>query len=79
MPKTRPGLGIGSLPNGRENYKACLLFHTSTDISPEDVHKKGLSEVARIEKVVRQVYTMMIPSFLYIYFDISTNRSAFTY
>jgi uncharacterized protein (DUF885 family) len=55
MPKTRRGLGIGSLPNGKDNYKACLLFHTSIDISPEDVHNKGLSEVARIEKLVRQV------------------------
>ncbi|XP_060588530.1 uncharacterized protein LOC132743946 [Ruditapes philippinarum] len=54
MPKTRRGLGIGSLPNGKDNYKACLLFHTSIDISPEDVHNKGLSEVARIEKLVQE-------------------------
>lgn len=54
MPNTRAGFGIGTLPNGTDNYKACLLFHTSTDITPEEVHKKGLEEVARIEKLIKE-------------------------
>ncbi|XP_052237165.1 uncharacterized protein LOC127848629 [Dreissena polymorpha] len=54
MPKTRPGLGIGSLPRGRENYQACLRFHTSTDITANEVYDKGLEEVERIEKLIRQ-------------------------
>jgi len=55
MPNTRPQLGIGSLPQGRDNYRACLYFHTSVNISAEDVHKQGLAEVSRIEKLIKQV------------------------
>ncbi|XP_052233634.1 uncharacterized protein LOC127846417 isoform X3 [Dreissena polymorpha] len=54
MPNTRPGLGIGSLPRGKENYQACLRFHTSTNITAKEVHDKGLEEVDRIEKLIRQ-------------------------
>ncbi|XP_052783581.1 uncharacterized protein LOC128219700 isoform X1 [Mya arenaria] len=54
MPATRPGLGIGSLPNGKENYQACLYFHSSVNMTAEEVHNKGLEEVARIEKLIRQ-------------------------
>ncbi|XP_052214630.1 uncharacterized protein LOC127833430 isoform X7 [Dreissena polymorpha] len=54
MPKTRPGLGIGSLPRGRENYKACLKFHTSTDMTAKEIYDKGLEEVERIEKLIRK-------------------------
>ncbi|WAR28597.1 hypothetical protein MAR_014301, partial [Mya arenaria] len=54
MPATRSGLGIGSLPNGKENYQACLYFHSSVNMTAEEVHNKGLEEVARIEKLIRQ-------------------------
>ncbi|KAH3811014.1 hypothetical protein DPMN_139414 [Dreissena polymorpha] len=55
MPKTRPGLGIGSLPRGRENYQACQRFHTSTDMTAQQIYDKGLEEVDRIEKLIRKV------------------------
>lgn len=55
MPGTRPGLGISTLPNGTENYAACLYFHTSTRMSPEEIHKIGLEEAERISKLIRQL------------------------
>jgi len=55
MPNTRPQLGIGSLPQGKDNYRACLYFHTSVNISAEEVHEQGLAEVSRIEKLIKQV------------------------
>ena len=75
MPNTRPQLGIGSLPQGRDNYRACLYFHTSVNISAEDVHKKGLAEVSRIEKLIKKVkrncysnhYTNHYAQCMYIY------------
>ncbi|KAH3823580.1 uncharacterized protein LOC127831342 [Dreissena polymorpha] len=54
MPKTRPGLGLSSLPGGRENYQACLKIHTSTEMTAQEIHDKGLEEVNRIEKLIRQ-------------------------
>ena len=55
MPSTRKGLGIGHFTNGTEYYKACLKWHTSLDITPEEVHQKGLDEVGRISKEIKTV------------------------
>ncbi|KAL5004936.1 hypothetical protein ScPMuIL_018392 [Solemya velum] len=56
---TRPNIGVSTLKDGYEFYKACLKWHTSVDISPEEVHQMGLDEIAkvkkRMEKVVREV------------------------
>lgn len=56
MPEARPGLGISTLPNGTENYAACLHFHTSTRMTAEEIHKVGIEEVERISKLIRQVH-----------------------
>ena len=55
MSHTRPGLGVSHLANGSDYYKTCLKWHTSLDITPEEVHKKGLEEVDRIAKEMKQV------------------------
>ena len=55
MPNTRKGLGVSHLVNGSDYYKACLKWHTSLDISPEEVHQKGLNEVDRIAKEMEKV------------------------
>ena len=54
MPHTRDGLVVSHLPNGSNYYKACLEWHTSLDISPEEVHQKGFTEVDRITKEMKQ-------------------------
>lgn len=41
--------GASSLPGGAAWYAAALKLNTTTDLTPEQVHKLGLSEVARIE------------------------------
>ncbi|HLP21807.1 MAG TPA: DUF885 domain-containing protein, partial [Chitinophagales bacterium] len=38
--------GAWSLPNGDDYYNAQLRFHTTTDMSAEDVYQTGLKEVA---------------------------------
>ncbi|XP_033759880.1 uncharacterized protein LOC117342027 [Pecten maximus] len=48
MAHTRPHTGVNSLENGEEFYRACLKWHLSVDMSPEDVHNLGLQEVERI-------------------------------
>ena len=55
MPKSRPGLGIGTLPNGKKNYEACLKWHTSLNDTPDMVHEKGKQEVIRIEQRIQEV------------------------
>ena len=45
----RQTTGCGGLPDGQEIYAQCLRFHTTTSLSPEQVHQLGLAEVSRIE------------------------------
>jgi uncharacterized protein (DUF885 family) len=51
LPKAPSGrVGAVSLPNGLAWYAAALKLNTTTDLTPDQVHQLGLSEVARIEK-----------------------------
>ena len=45
----RPGIGIGSLKNGKEDYAILIRRLTTTNATPEEIHKIGEAEVARIE------------------------------
>lgn len=45
----RPGIGISSLANGREDYAILIRRLTTTNATPEEIHKTGLAEVDRIE------------------------------
>jgi len=39
--------GVGALPNGDAYYKERLASHTTTGLTADEIHKIGLSEVAR--------------------------------
>ena len=47
--------GIGALPGGEGAYRYLIRYHTSTDMTPEQIHELGLREVARIEKEMEAV------------------------
>ncbi len=57
-PKVRSGVGISTMPGGAEAYRVLIRRLTTTDTSPEEIHKIGLAEVDRIEgemlKIARQ-------------------------
>lgn len=48
-PKVRAGVGISTMPGGAEAYRVLIRRLTTTDASPEEIHKIGLAEVDRIE------------------------------
>ena len=52
---TRSNISVSSLPGGLHFYKVCLKWHTSVELSPEEIHEKGLQEVARIEGLMDKV------------------------
>jgi uncharacterized protein (DUF885 family) len=45
----RPSIGISSLPNGKQDYAILIRRLTTTNATPEEIHRTGLSEVDRIE------------------------------
>ena len=47
-PKGRTNIGIWALPDGAARYERALRNMTTTDMTPEQIHQLGLSEVARI-------------------------------
>ncbi len=55
-PAARAEPGIGSLPGGRDYYRAVVIQHTTRpDLTPEIVHQIGLAEVARIRAEMEYV------------------------
>jgi uncharacterized protein (DUF885 family) len=49
QPKATTNHGVWALPDGDRYYAWCVKNHTTTDMSPEQIHQIGLSEVGRIE------------------------------
>ena len=48
LPAARPGIGIGSVPQGKEYYAYVARRHTSTTMTPAEIHALGEREVKRI-------------------------------
>ncbi|MCH4822070.1 DUF885 domain-containing protein [Gramella lutea] len=55
LPKTRKSLGVSETSNGEEYYDYLLEYYTTLDMSADEVHKIGLSEVERINKEMRKI------------------------
>ena len=55
VPKCRKVDSISSQPGGRDYYAALVRFHTTTDLTPDQIHEIGLQEVARIRAEMETV------------------------
>ena len=55
LPAARESYGISDLPNGREWYEQLARWHTTTNLSPDEIHEIGLSEVARIRNEMENI------------------------
>jgi uncharacterized protein (DUF885 family) len=49
-------VGVWRLPDGDAYYAYALRHHTTTDLTPEEVHQLGLKEVARIQSEMRKLF-----------------------
>jgi len=48
MPRARKTIAASALPDGRSYYEDVVRYYATYDITPDEVHDIGLSEVARI-------------------------------
>jgi uncharacterized protein (DUF885 family) len=48
LPAARGGLGVRSVPGGEAYYRWLVADHTTTDMTPDDIHAVGQAEVKRI-------------------------------
>ena len=48
LPAARTTTALADLPEGREWYEERVRHHTTTELTPQEVHQIGLAEVARI-------------------------------
>ena len=59
LPKSRDTIGISDVPNGKEWYEYLARYHTTTNLTPDEIHEIGLREVAKIraemEDIIEQV------------------------
>ncbi len=54
--KANDDAGVWKLPNGNKFYEYCLKHHTTTSITPEEIHRIGLEEVKRIQNRCRKLF-----------------------
>ena len=55
LPNTRETIGLQDIPGGKEWYKSLVKYHTTTDLTPDEIHQIGLDEIARIRSEMQKV------------------------
>jgi len=48
-------VGLGQYPGGKAYYQRLVRFHTTLDVTPEEVHRLGLAEVERLNGELEEV------------------------
>jgi uncharacterized protein (DUF885 family) len=48
-------VGLGQYPGGKAYYRRLVRFHTTLDVTPEEVHELGLAEVERLNRELEEV------------------------
>jgi uncharacterized protein (DUF885 family) len=59
LPASFDQVGIWQWPNGEAAYAFQARRYTTTDLTPQQIHEKGLSEVARIRAEMQKVMTQV--------------------
>ena len=56
IPHAPPMNGLWQLPDGDRFYASRVRHHTTTELTPAEIHQIGLDEVARIQAELRRVF-----------------------
>ena len=52
---SRDSIGISDVPNGSKWYEVLSNYHTTTNLSPDEIHEIGLSEIKRIRSEMEKI------------------------
>ena len=55
LPQSRDSIGLDGVPNGKEWYEYVARYHTTTNLTPDEIHNIGLGEVKRIRSEMEQI------------------------
>jgi uncharacterized protein (DUF885 family) len=55
LPAARNSVGLGDMPGGAAFYRRRVAAETTTEMTPEDIHALGLSEVARVRSEMEAI------------------------
>jgi uncharacterized protein (DUF885 family) len=55
LPGAFDEVGVWKMPQGNEYYAYLARRHTTTELTPQQIHEKGLSEVARIKAEMQAI------------------------
>ena len=61
MTHCRTDIGVSCLPDGKSFYQQCLHYHTSTELTAQQIHDIGLLEVQRIKQLQYIVCIIVSP------------------
>jgi prolyl oligopeptidase len=65
LPKARTrDVGLWALPGGKDAYTFRIRFHTTTELSAEEIHKIGLQELRSIQDEMRKIAKGDLPAFM---------------
>jgi uncharacterized protein (DUF885 family) len=53
--KAPEAVGLAQYPNGKEYYKYLVRWHTSTNLTPEEIHKLGRNQVEQISLILDSI------------------------
>ena len=59
LPKCRDSAGLGAIPNGGDKYAFKVREQTTTTMTPAQIHRLGLKEVARIRLAMDRVRSQL--------------------
>lgn len=57
LPNSRSSIGLNGVPEGDKWYEYAARYHTTTNLTPDEIHDIGLKEVLRIRKEMEQIIT----------------------
>lgn len=55
LPNSRESIGIKDVPNGKSWYEDLASYHTTTKLSPDEIHAIGLKEIKRIRQEMETI------------------------